>query len=233
MENRAVFFAPHPDDETLGCGGTIAQKIIQGYDVSLIFLTDGRNALKEIGISEPSPSQLKEIRKEEAIRAAKILGVNQKDLFFLEIEDGMLTRHKVKVLKIISRILANCPKEVYIPQEKEYHIDHRETNRLVRTAIKKLCFSPFEYHYAIAWRYPLNLLVRFRPKNLRSLILAKLLNCNIVRSDISASLPLKKAAIESYKSQIGLMSDQQKVPLLRQTFLEYFLKDKEEFFVPK
>jgi LmbE family N-acetylglucosaminyl deacetylase len=233
LQNRAVFFAPHPDDETLGCGGTIAQKIIQGYDVSVVFLTDGRNALKEIGISEPSPSQLKEIRKDEAIRAANILGVNQENLFFLEIEDGMLTKNEVKVTEIISRILADLPKEIYVPQEKEYHVDHRETNRLVRTVIRKLCFCPFEYHYAIAWKHPLNLIVRFRPKNLRSSIFAKLMNCNVVRTDISASLPLKKAAIESYESQTGLMSDQQRVPLLKRAFLEDFLGDNEEFFVPK
>jgi LmbE family N-acetylglucosaminyl deacetylase len=55
----------------------------------------------------------------------------------------------------------------------------------------------------------------------------------VVHTDISASLPLKKAAIESYKSQTGLMSDQQRVPLLRKAFLEDFLEDKEEFFVPK
>lgn len=233
MEGKAVIFAPHPDDETLGCGGTIAQKIVQGYSVSVVFLTDGRNALKEIGISEPSPSELKEIRRDEAIRAAKVLGVNQEDLFFLDIEDGLLAKYEAKVAEKISVILEDFPGEVYLPQEKEYHVDHREANRLVRKVVRNLGFCPFEYHYAIAWRYPLNLLVRFRPKPVRSSIMARLLHCNVVHTDISTSLPLKKAAIEAYKSQTGLVSNQQRTPLLKKAFLEEFLGNEEEFFVPK
>ena len=233
MEDKAVFFAPHPDDETLGCGGTIAQKITQGYEVSVVFLTDGRNALRDIGISMPSPSRLKEIRKAEAIRAAKIIGIKQENLFFFEIEDGLLSKNESKALEKISEILEVHPREVYIPQEKEYNVDHRETNRLVKNVIEKLEFFPSEYHYSIAWRYPLNLIVRFRPKHMRSSIMGKLLHCDVVRTDISASLPLKKAALDAYKSQTSLISDQQKEPLLKKTFLKNFLEKEEAFFVPR
>jgi LmbE family N-acetylglucosaminyl deacetylase len=233
LENSAVFFAPHPDDETLGCGGTIAQKITQGYEVSVVFLTDGRNALRDIGIFKPSPSKLKEVRKAEAIRAAKIIGINQENLFFLEIEDGKLSKNQSTAVEKISEILEARPREVYIPQEKEYNIDHRVTNSLVKTVIEKLEFSPSEYYYSIAWRYPLNLIIRFRPKHMQSLIMGKLLHSHVVRIDISASLPLKKAALDAYKSQTSLISDQQKAPLLKETFLKNFLEKEEEFFVPR
>ena len=77
LGRSTIVFSPHPDDETLGCGGTIAMKIKKGYNVSIVFMTDGRNALLEkFDIrSNPSPQKLKGIRKEEAKQATKILGV--------------------------------------------------------------------------------------------------------------------------------------------------------------
>jgi len=73
LKKKIVVFAPHPDDETLGCGGTIAKRVREGYDILIIFMTCGRNALSELfGISSnPSPLELKEIRKEEAKRAIR------------------------------------------------------------------------------------------------------------------------------------------------------------------
>ena len=41
-------FAPHPDDETWGCGGTVAKKISEGYEVLIMVLTDGRYAFQKM-----------------------------------------------------------------------------------------------------------------------------------------------------------------------------------------
>ena len=82
MPKRVIVFAPHPDDETLGCGGTIAKKLREGYDVLIVFMTDGRNALSKLFnvCSNPTPLELREIRKEEAKKASKILGVEEEKL---------------------------------------------------------------------------------------------------------------------------------------------------------
>ncbi|MEM2914808.1 MAG: PIG-L family deacetylase, partial [Candidatus Bathyarchaeia archaeon] len=64
MNKKVLIFAPHPDDETFGCGGTIAKRVSEGYEVFIIVMTDGRYAyLKLLGVeSDPTPEELRETR---------------------------------------------------------------------------------------------------------------------------------------------------------------------------
>jgi hypothetical protein len=48
LRRSAVVFAPHPDDETLGCGGTIVRKIRAGARVRLVVMTDGGSSHREL-----------------------------------------------------------------------------------------------------------------------------------------------------------------------------------------
>jgi LmbE family N-acetylglucosaminyl deacetylase len=231
LNNRIVVFAPHPDDETLACGGTIAKKVNEGYDVAIVFLTDGRNSLKEVGIfSNPSPYELKEIRREEAERAAKVLGVLKRNLIFADIEDGALHRNKKIAQEIIKKELNNFPKIVFFPQEKEFNIDHRTTNHLVRDAIKQFNLHTFQYQYAIAWRYPFNLIPRL-PEVMQNAIMGMCLKHNLIQIDISNYLSTKIVALNEYKSQLGILSSKQKRPVLKGSFVKIFLKNKEKFFL--
>lgn len=217
----------------LACGGTIAKKLNEGYDVLLVFLTDGRNSLKEIGIfSNPSPFELKEIRKDEAKRAARVLGIPQKNLIFVDIEDGTLAKNENVAYKNIIRVLGDFPEVVFFPQEKEFHVDHRITNRLIRNAIKHLNFSPVQYQYAIAWRYPFNIISRL-PRVIQGPILSTFLEKKIIRIDISDYLSLKITALNQYKSQLRILSPTQRRPVLRNSFVKMFLKNTEEFFLNK
>jgi LmbE family N-acetylglucosaminyl deacetylase len=234
MKDCAVIFAPHPDDEILGCGGTMAKKVREGCDISVVFMTDGRYSLMEIGVhSNPSPVELKEIRKLEAKRAAKVLGIEEEKLFFFDIEDGSLQKNEKFVREKITEILSGFPKEVYIPQEKEFHVDHRVTNWLVKSAIKELNFRPIVFNYAIAWLYPLNLLARVRPRFLQGTIMSRLLKKDMVCVDVADFLPLKKAALEEYKSQLQPIRDTQKRAALKNSFVKRFLQNEERFFVER
>lgn len=233
MNKQIVVFTPHPDDETLGCGGTIAKKLKEGYNVFVVFLTDGRNSLREIGVSSnPSPFELKEIRREEAKRAAKVLGVPQKNLIFTDIEDGTLQRNEKIAQEIIAGALSNFPESVFFPQEKEFHTDHRVTNHLVRDVIKRLNFHPFQCKYAIAWQYPLNLIPRL-PEVMQDTIMNTLLRQDIVHVNISDFLSVKEAALKEYQSQLRILSPTQRKPVLRDSFVKIFLKNKEKFFLTK
>ena len=61
----------HPDDVEIGCGGTLARLVQQGYDVGIVDLTDG----------EPTPgSPSPEVRLAEAAEAARILGVHRETM---------------------------------------------------------------------------------------------------------------------------------------------------------
>jgi len=233
MKKKAIVFAPHPDDETLGCGGTIAKKLSEGYDVSVVFMTDGRHSLTELGVSSrPTPFEMKEIRREDAMRATKILGLQEKNLLFLDFEDKTLEKHERQVEEKIVEILKDVsPVEVFFPQEREYNIDHRVTNMIIRRAIEVSNLHPIEYQFIIAWSFPFYLLIHVMNERTFDLFTPKFVRGNLISVDISEFLRLKEMAIKEYKSQITVLSSGQKRPALKRSFLKRFLKNEEKFFV--
>ena len=233
MKKKAIVFAPHPDDETLGCGGTIARKLSEGHDVSVVFMTDGRHSLTELGMSSgPTPFEMKEIRREDAMRAMKILGLQEKNLLFLDYEDKTLEKHERLVQERIIEILKDVsPVEVFFPQEREYNIDHRVTNMIIRRAIEVSNLHPIEYQYIVAWSFPFYLLIHVVNERTFDLFTSKFVKGSLIHVDISKFLPLKEMAIKEYKSQITVLSSGQKRPALNSSFLKRFLKNEEKFFV--
>jgi len=236
MKNNIIVFAPHPDDETLACGGTIARRLNEGYDVTVVFLTDGRNALSDLGVfSQPKPLELKEIRKEETRRATKILGLSEGNLIFLDIEDGRLEESEEIVSKRIAEILKEkLPREIYFPQRKEYNVDHKSANRLVRKVINQLHYRPYTYEYLVAWSYPFNIVSRVHPKSISKMLkmlVSKLLNFDMAHVDISEFIAIKKAAIQEYQSQLKIISPRQKEPVVGNCHLQRFWENEEVFFV--
>lgn len=226
MSKRIIVFAPHPDDETVGCGGTIAKKISEGYDVLIVVMTDGKHAFsKVLGInSDPSPEQLKEIRTEETKKATKILGVPEENIIFLDFEDGKLEENAEKAEERVTQILKQFrPEEVYFSSEKDCHEDHRATSRIVRNAIKKLGLSTLEYRYSIAQRFS-----RIGPMFDRFLNLFKR---RMIRVDTSEFVSLKEKAMKEYRSEITIISSKQKRPVVVE--FKRYLKDKETFYVDK
>jgi LmbE family N-acetylglucosaminyl deacetylase len=227
MNKKVIVFAPHPDDETCGCGGTIAKRVSEGYDVRIVSMTDGSHAFSEVlGIdSEPTPNELKEIRKEEAKRAARILGVQDKNLLFLDFEDTMLEKNKTEAQAKVVEILREnpAPTEVYFPYEKDCNADHRVTNCIVRNAIKKLGIPTKEYRYTIERKY-----ARVGP---RKDALFNLFRHNMVRVDISKFLPTKEAALKEFTSMISIISSAQERPVMKN--VAKYLKGEEVFYVDK
>lgn len=114
--NKVVVIAPHPDDETLGVGGTIARFIEKKIDVSILVVSGHLPPLYE----ESSFQQT----KKEATEAFEILGV--KNYEFLEIPATMVNQEPVSKLngKITKFIKNNNPDWVFIPFP-DRHIDHR------------------------------------------------------------------------------------------------------------
>jgi N-acetylglucosamine malate deacetylase 1 len=122
---KVLVLAPHMDDETLGCGGTVARHVQMGADVTVVFLTDGRRG-------GPQPD-IARIRKEEARCAADVLGVRA--IEFLDAEDGRL-HADVRVPHTLRRILQReRPDYVYLPCFLEQHSDHRAANGVLFDAV--------------------------------------------------------------------------------------------------
>jgi len=212
---RIIVFSPHPDDETLGCGGTIAKMVKSGREVYIVFMTDGRNSHKYVlGIHDnPSPEELALIRKREAFNAAKVLGMDESKLIFLDFEDGSLKRNIPNIKKEIKKILiAINPSDVYIPLN-DAHKDHIITNLVVRLCIKELKINPK------IWEYPIYMDLRGKT------------GINIFILDIHDVIELKRRAINTYKSQIDTFFPSQNKPVLPQNFLQRFYEPKEIFIM--
>jgi LmbE family N-acetylglucosaminyl deacetylase len=189
-------------------------------------MTDGRYAFRDVlGIDvDPTPEELKEIRKEEVKRAVKILGVKENSLVFLDFADGTLAENKEKAEERVIEILNKCsPDEVYIPYKRDGHPDHRATHRIVRNSVKKLGIQPTLYQYQITHRY-----ARVGPL-LESFI--NFLRNNKVRVDISKFLSLKELAIKEFGSEITAISTRQHKPVIGSC--KKFLKNVEVFIIEK
>jgi len=94
-DDRVVVFAPHPDDETIGCGGVIQQVLAAGGRAFVVFLTNGdHNQVafklyeKRIVLRPRDYIAMGELRRAEALEAAHALGVPRENLFFLGYPDG-------------------------------------------------------------------------------------------------------------------------------------------------
>lgn len=142
----SIVFSPHPDDETLGCGGTIALKKHLGIHVKVVFMTDGRKSHSHLMKEE----KLAELRKREALRASSVLGLTENDVLFLGFYDKELRKHivsaKSKVKKII---IKNTPEVVYIPYKKETPDDHAITHLIVLSSLKEINYKGLICEYPI------------------------------------------------------------------------------------
>jgi N-acetylglucosamine malate deacetylase 1 len=179
---KIVVLAPHMDDETLGCGGTIARHVQAGAQVTVIFLTDGRHGASYAGMTGPERDRRQketiDIRKREAQRAGKVLGVQS--IMFLDAED-MRLHADTRVPKLLRDILAReQPDCVYLPSFLEQHRDHRSANGVLLAAVAGTRLG-FECRGYEVWT-PL------------------LPNC-VVKIDVTVEL--KKRALACYQSQLA------------------------------
>jgi LmbE family N-acetylglucosaminyl deacetylase len=225
LDKKIIIFSPHPDDETIGCGGTIAKKIAEGYEVLIVVMTDGKYAFSKIlNIdSDPMPDELKHIRKEEMKKAAKILGIMERNLIFLDFEDGSLQNNMEEAERIVTELLKMYrPVEVYFPYKSDVHPDHRATHRIVKNALVKSGFSGIFYQYSTFHKF-----MRLGP--IIDIALG-ILRRNIVRVDVSMFLSIKEAAIKEFKSEFAIISRAQKYPIIKAKDIEKKLKGTELFF---
>lgn len=130
--------APHPDDESLGCGGAIALLRRRGCRVHVLFVTDG--AASHLHSRRYPPDELRALREREACSALSALGVARKHVAFLRLPDGaMPSPGSAEFDRAVDRIrglLAEiAPQTLLLPWRRDPHPDHRAAVRLVRAAL--------------------------------------------------------------------------------------------------
>jgi LmbE family N-acetylglucosaminyl deacetylase len=141
-----LIVAPHPDDETLGCGGTIIRKKQTGAVLNIVFMTDGSRSHAHL-IPETT---LKKIRRDEALAAAEQLGVDATNVHFLDFTDGNLNDHRQAAISLVVDLLKRfSPEEIFVPCAEELPPDHFATYEIVMTAIEATAMATTVYEYPI------------------------------------------------------------------------------------
>ena len=112
---------PHPDDQELGMGGTIARLVSQGHRVLLLDLTDG----------EPTPFGNRATRARESAEAARILGAER---ITLDLPNRTVT-HSVEARHKVASVIRTFRAEmIFVPYFEDAHPDHIAGTRIVEDA---------------------------------------------------------------------------------------------------
>jgi len=133
-----LVIAPHPDDETLGCGGAIALLRQMGYRVHVMVLSDGYHSHPFGGINDRDAFR-NSIRK-DTIQALAELGVSNDSLTFLGLNDSLLPTENEAGFEEVVRMCRNKiadfkPDTILTPWRKDAHSDHRAAWHITKSAL--------------------------------------------------------------------------------------------------
>jgi LmbE family N-acetylglucosaminyl deacetylase len=180
---RVVVLAPHMDDETIGCGGTLARHVRAGATASVVFLTDGRygggrNGSLTGDALRVEAMKLVATRKEEARLALETLGLER--MSFLDVEDGTLATDSGVASRLRAILETERPEIVYVPSFLEQHSDHYAASRVLLEATRGSSLRIQCFGYEV-WTplFP---------------------NCFVKIDDV---VELKKRALAQYRSQLA------------------------------
>ena len=130
--NNILIISAHPDDMEIGMGGTVA-KLVEGTAViTSVVVTNGGRSSNPFALTE---QRMIDIRREEALRAADILGVNE--VIFCDEPDAPEAIDTASVGRRLVEILARLrPTEVYtLDEELDRHPAHRVAGKLARESV--------------------------------------------------------------------------------------------------
>lgn len=142
--------APHPDDEVLGCGGAVANHLDAGRSVFVLYLTSGERGSPTIPAEQFGP-----VREQEALAAARMLGVPAEQTWFLRLPDGALNaRDPGQVGQLIQAFRSLRPGLVYLPHPHDGSFDHQEAFVLCWRAAGMAGSRNFPEHGTAPWWVP-------------------------------------------------------------------------------
>jgi LmbE family N-acetylglucosaminyl deacetylase len=126
---NVLVIAPHPDDESIGCGGTICLHTGRGDRVAVTFMTSG-----ELGLKDLPREEAWRVREREAAAAAEVLGVSV--LEFLRCPDWYMGEAIEEAAGRLAPVVEReAPDVVYVPHAAEWHPDHRACLPALRAAL--------------------------------------------------------------------------------------------------
>jgi LmbE family N-acetylglucosaminyl deacetylase len=185
-----LILAPHPDDESLGCGGLIAACCEAGRPPFVLFLTDGVGSHPR-SLSHP-PTRLRETREVEARRAMAALGLGTDRFAFLGLPDTAAPHDGVGFDRAVDSIVrharaAGCT-TIAAPWQHDPHCDHLAAHRMANTAAAASGLRHIAYP-VWGWTLPAE-------ERLDAVVAGG-------RLHIAPYLPAKRRAIAAHESQHG------------------------------
>jgi LmbE family N-acetylglucosaminyl deacetylase len=133
---NVLVIAPHPDDESIGCGGTICRHVKRGNGVHVVFLTSG-----ELGLKTLPREKAWAIREQEARDAAKVLRLQTTD--FLRLPDWMMGDDPGAATRAVQPVIQRLqPELILLPHPGEWHPDHKACLPIVRGALHDSATQP-------------------------------------------------------------------------------------------
>lgn len=185
-----LVIAAHPDDEVLGCGGTMARLRAEGHIVQIAILGEGLTSRYRTR-EEADRSLLSNLR-EHSRRAADVLGV--KDLFMYDLPDNRFdTLPILDVVKIVEQLVEqHSPNTIFTHGCADLNVDHHVTHRAVLTATRPieghsvLNLYAFEIPSSTDWAFH-RMTPCFQPNTF---------------FDIESTMELKKRSMACYETEV-------------------------------
>ena len=133
MKKNILILAAHPDDEVLGCGGTIAKYISQGHFIHVAFLADG--IYSRGGAQDKLDLELS-LRRDAARAALKILGVES--VSFGDFPDNYMdTIATLEVAKAVELLISkHKPDTIFTHHFGDVNVDHRKVHEATVVACR-------------------------------------------------------------------------------------------------
>lgn len=180
---RVLVLAPHMDDETIGCGGTLALHARCGARITVVFMTDGSQGTVDVTTLSGEARVRREreinaLRKAESALALHELGIHA--AVYLDGPDGRLSARSDLAARLRAVIEECRPDLIYLPHFLEEHPDHRATTDVLLAACEGTSWEFLCMGYEIWTPLFPNCLVR-----------------------VSETIELKKRALSHYASQIA------------------------------
>jgi LmbE family N-acetylglucosaminyl deacetylase len=196
LEDRPfIVIAPHPDDESLACGGLIAEACREGLRARVVIVSDGAG-------SHPNsraypPARLKALREEEARRAGAELGLPPEEILFLRLADRFVPSKGAEAERAIGEIV-DCVEEIgarslFVSWRHDPHCDHAAAYQIAREVQRRVGeLRLFEY---VVWGAALPPSTQVQPIR------------DGFRIRIEQALEKKRRAIAAYRSQTTNLID--------------------------
>lgn len=188
MSKKILIVAAHPDDEVLGCFGTVARLIEEGYEAYSLILGEGKTSRDENRVVANKKEEIR-VLNTEIQKANDTIGI--KKVYVETFPDNRFDSvDLLDIIKVVSKVKEEIePDIIFTHYEHDLNIDHQITYQAVITATRPMedeCVKEiysFEILSSTEWNYPLS----FSPDTF---------------FDISDTISSKIQAMREYKSEL-------------------------------